>query len=172
MNDYPKRRSPRLREWDYRRPGAYFLTICTKNRIPSLCRIRRGAPCGRPQTEYTPLGRIALECLPKIEAAYGIRVDNYVLMPNHIHLIVTIPDTETRAPARGAPTISQIVGGYKSMIAVKWLDLCKRSGTRSGPLFQRSFHDHIIRNEADYRRIYDYIDQNPLKWELDCFYIP
>ena len=88
-----------------------------------------------------------------------ITIDKYVIMPNHVHLLITIDYSNGRQRA-ASPTISDIVKGIKSLTK-------KYTGE---DLFQRSFHDHIIRDRADYLKIWEYIDTNPLKWHADCFY--
>ena len=77
-------------------------------------------------------------------------------MPNHIHLIVIIEDSG----GDGTPPLQQIIGQLKSYTTNQY----------GNSLWQRSFHDHIIRDEQDYLKIAEYIDTNPLKWESDCFY--
>jgi REP element-mobilizing transposase RayT len=79
-------------------------------------------------------------------------------MPNHIHaIIINVSETGGAGPA---PTLSVIIGGYKSSVS----HLCGYS------LWQRSFHDHVIRNERAYCRIAQYIENNPSTWETDCFF--
>lgn len=110
-------------------------------------------------------GKIAEEQLWDLENRYpGIRIDKYVIMPNHIHVIIFI-QKET-AGASPCPTLSDVICAYKSLTT----RLCKQKGMRD-KLFQNSFHDHIIRDESDYRKIWEYIDTNPMKWQEDCFYM-
>lgn len=83
-------------------------------------------------------------------------------MPNHIHMILTLAEDRGRtmcAPTH-RPTIPQIVHGMKEAI----------TKTVGFPIWQKSYHDHIIRNEADYLRIWEYIDTNPIKWREDCYF--
>ncbi len=84
-------------------------------------------------------------------------------MPNHIHFICTID--QPRATARVAPTLGRIVGALKSLSA----NLCREAGL-NGQLWQRSYHEHVVRNEKDYLEIWDYIDTNPAKWVEDRYY--
>jgi len=86
-----------------------------------------------------------------------IQVDRYIIMPNHVHLIIVIKGVKRQI---AAPTISVIIGNMKRKVSI-------RLGFSP---WQKSFHDHIIRNERDYMRIVEYIDNNPAKWEYDCFY--
>jgi len=135
----------------------------------SLCDICRGDPCGRPIIRYTQLGQIALETISDIEKKMDIRIDKYVIMPNHIHMIIFIEKDplEKQITAGITPTIGKIIGGYKSVVAKRWLDVCKKSNVRMGEIWQRSYYDHIIRNEYDYRDIWNYIDVNPDNWTND-----
>lgn len=165
-----KRKPNRLPMFDYSQNGAYFITICTKNRKNILSDIRRGDPRGRPNLELTPIGQIADNTIEYIENKYDISIDKYVIMPNHIHMILLIDRDEKRATARVAHTVGNIIGGYKSLVSNQWLTKCKQRNLHMGTIWQRSFHDHVIRNELDYRCIWQYIDTNPVKWELDCYY--
>ncbi|MBQ3543901.1 MAG: transposase, partial [Lachnospiraceae bacterium] len=85
-------------------------------------------------------------------------VDKYVIMPNHIHMIITIHGTMKAS----SPTINteNIIRSFKTMVT-------KELGNS---IFQRSFHDHIIRNDEDYKKVSEYIGTNVLRWESDCFY--
>lgn len=93
-----------------------------------------------------------------------IKINQYVIMPNHIHLLISI--YEAAAGAGPCPTISEVICTLKSITT----RLCRKAGYSEAHLFQTSFHDHIIRNELDYRKISEYIQNNPAKWEMDCFY--
>ena len=84
-------------------------------------------------------------------------------MPNHVHFICTI--TQLRATARVAPTLGRIVGAVKSLAA----NQCRAAGL-SGTLWQRGYYEHVIRNEGDYREIWEYIVNNPARWAEDRYY--
>ena len=90
-------------------------------------------------------------------------------MPNHIHAIITI----LRADMESAPTISEIIQTFKRYSTVEYIKLVKQGIVPpfEKQIWQRSFHDHIIRGEKDYLKIWNYIDTNPQKWTEDCFYI-
>ena len=108
------------------------------------------------------MGQIAAKDLAFIQNTFAITIDKFVIMPNHIHLLVFIP--ERRATARVAPTQTQdskssyslgkVIGGYKSRVSHDYLQFCKKRGTLMGELWQRGYYDHIIRNEPDYLRIW------------------
>ena len=230
--DRPERKNPRLRGWDYGAGGTYFVTFCTSAHRPVLSSIRRGDHKGRPPLVLTPLG----ECVAEAIALTGVRVEHQVIMPNHVHLLLTLERAATRAAptgagtqaaarivpadgqtrvaarivptgagtqaatriapadgqtrvaarivptgagtradARVAPTdsgpraaaeLGRLVGGVKS----RSVHLAAGRGLEAGRLWQRGYYDHIVRSENDFLRIWTYIDNNPLRWELDCYY--
>jgi len=97
-------------------------------------------------------------------------VEHYVIMPNHIHLIVAIRDTSDlrairESPLRGRSVISKTVGYIKMAVSK---EIHNQFGDM--PVWQRSFHDHVIRDRRDYEKIAQYIHENPIKWQYDCFY--
>ena len=159
MVDYPKRKKNRLENYDYSQNGAYFITICTDDRKCLLSRIV-GATLGRPAyAELTAWGKCVEHAILRIPECYpDVRLEKYVIMPNHIHLLLMI-DTLHGRP-RVAPTISRIVQQTKGL-ATRLI---------GHNIFQKSFHDHIIRDDAHYRMIWQYIDTNPARWQQDCFY--
>ena len=151
-----KRKSPRLKEYDYSLPGAYFVTVCTKEKKCLLSEFVGEGLCPLPENRLTPIGEEIKSSIRFINDNYpGVTIDRYVIMPNHIHLIVII---ETGGD--GTPPLQDIIGRLKSYTTGKY----------GAELWQRSYHDHIIRGEEDYQKIWNYIDENPLKWEVDCFY--
>ena len=104
------------------------------------------------------LGKIAEASLLEMEEHFpGIRIDKYVIMPNHIHVIFEI--------AEDGCSLINAIGAFKSAVSRK---IHKIEPNIS--VWQTSFHDHVIRNQAGYEKIWNYIETNPLKWEEDCFY--
>ncbi|MBQ7034004.1 MAG: transposase [Clostridia bacterium] len=155
--DLPKRKTTRLKGYDYGAPGAYFVTICTHNRKCILSNIVGEGLCALPKNTVTSIGKEIEKSIQYINGNYiGISIDKYVIMPNHIHLIVILEDSG----GDGTPPLQNVIGQLKSYTTNKF----------GNTLWQRSYHDHIIRGEKDYQKIWEYIDTNPLKWELDCFY--
>ena len=156
----PKRKPNRLPDYNYSTPGAYFITICTKDH-KCLFWESVGASIARPQKpQLTAWGKIADAAINNIPSLYpAISVDHYVVMPNHIHLLLQI-NTDDDGRAMLAPTISTIVQQLKGIIT-------KQIGF---PIWQKLFHDHIVRGAQDYRKIWEYIENNPILWEEDCFY--
>ena len=161
-NGLPKRKHSRLDHYDYSTAGAYFITICTQNRRCLLSNIvgRGLAPA---EIRYTAYGRIAQEQLLLLEQRYpSLKIDQYVIMPNHIHAILLLEET---AGDSQRPTIMDIVCAYKSLTTRE----CKKVRPVD-KLFQTSFYEHIIRGREDYEEIAEYIVNNPKQWELDKLY--
>ena len=159
--EFQKRKPNRLKNYDYSQPNAYFITICTKNK-ETLFWEYVGASIARPEKVcLSPYGRIVEEAISNIQTVYpAISVDNYVIMPNHIHLLLQIR-TDENGRAMLAPTISIVIQQMKGYVT-------KRIGSS---IWQKMFHDHVIRDEAGYLKIWNYIEGNPSKWEEDCFYV-
>ena len=163
--DLPKRKQIRLPEYDYSGPGAYFVTICTADRRCILSEIAVGAATSRPPDEsscvnLTSYGEIVDRAVQNIPFAYPhISVENYVIMPNHVHLLLSV-NADENGRMISAPTINTVIGQMK-----RWAS--KQIGTS---IWQKSFHEHIIRNEKDYREIWAYIESNPAKWAEDRYY--
>lgn len=157
---WKKRKANRLKEYNYSRNGAYFVTICTKDKKHILSKIIGGVGeglCALPQNQLTSIGIAVDKCINYITRKYiNINIDKYVIMPNHVHMIIKLKET---CGHENSP-LHKIIGELKSYATYKFKQ----------QLWQRSFHDHIIRNENDYLKIWEYIDNNPLKWELDCYY--
>jgi len=149
-----ERKRLRLENFDYGANGYYFITICTKDK-KKLFSKRVGNGLDR-----SGAGMIAEEHLLAIPTHFPqVRIDHYVIMPNHIHAIIVI-ETANVGRSRPSPTLSMVVGLYKSGV----------SRAVGYPIWQKSFHDHVIRNETDYQMIWQYIENNPLQWELDELY--
>jgi REP element-mobilizing transposase RayT len=160
--------SSRLKKWDYSTPWWYYVTICTKDMICWFGEIKNS------KMTYSKIGRQAVEILENIPKHFqSSELDYFIVMPNHIHGIIVINDSvETRhgvslQPAFGKPikhSLSLNVNHYKGAVT--------RYAKQKNPSFkwQKGFYDHIVRNENDLRRIRAYIQNNPLKWELDKYY--
>ncbi len=151
--ELPKRKPNRLREYDYSQNGAYFITICTKDRECVFWNV--GANCVRPyELPLSDAGVIAENEIKKIGTIYdGVVIDKFVIMPDHIHLIIKLSGDKDRR-TQFAPTASRIIKQFKGAIT-------KQIG-RS--VWQRSYFDHIIRNQQDYEETWKYIDENPMRW--------
>jgi len=144
-------------DYDYSQAGYYFITICVNNKQKLLGQIVGATVPGRPIVELTELGKNVDAAIEYYMTNRIVAIDKYVIMPNHIHLIIVIqPETGDR----GRSPLQHIVRSLKSYVT-------KKAGFSP---WQKSFHDHIIRNEAEYRRIWQYIDENPQRWNEDCYY--
>ena len=177
MGDFmelPQRKPTRVKNFDYNSPGAYFVTICTENKKHILSRITTGEITpntvgdGSPVPQLTQSGLILKNYIESVNTHFpNARVEKYVIMPNHFHMIVVLDSTNgTGDPS---PTLGNIVAWIKYN-ATK--DINNSANTSGIKIFQRSYHDHIIRNEKDYTEIYTYIENNPAKWAEDCYYQP
>ena len=158
----PQRSHPRLKGFDYSH-GCFFVTICTdkRKRILSRISVGRGAltpPC----VELSDIGRTIEKHILRTNDIYpNVSINTFVIMPNHVHLIVAIepaPGGGVRAPR--PTTLSDIVRSIKAMVT-------RELGYS---IWQISFYDHVIRTEADYLRIWQYIDENPAYWAEDEYY--
>lgn len=186
MSFYSKnhhRRSIRLKKYDYSQPGAYFITICTHNRRCLFGDILDG------QMNLNEFSEIALQCWIEISNHFpNVSLDEFVVMPNHVHGIIwinnqtnvvvqniesnvgatlAVAQNNIGAVASPAPTIGNIVGTYKSIVANKCLKIFKENNQVMGKLWQRNYYERIIRNERELDKIREYILGNPLRWELD-----
>ena len=167
-----KRKPNRLKNYDYSQNGAYFITICTKDRKPILSHIPEQSENIPTVVKLSPFGECIKEQIENIEKRFdNVIIDNYVIMPNHIHILMRIEcnsggaSTQHTGGASPSPTVSDVVCAFKSLATVE----CKKI-LPIETLFQRSFYDHIVRNDMDYQNIWQYIDDNPRKWTEDKLY--
>jgi len=151
------RRSIRLKEYDYSRPGAYFITICTHNREPLFGSIINSE---MKSNLYGVFVSKRWNNLPRYY--HHLETNAFVIMPNHIHGILVIK-SDSRKMIKGQP-ISEIVRDFKTFSSRRINEVRGMSGT---PIWQRNYWEHIIRNDDSFKRIYDYILTNPLRWHLD-----
>lgn len=164
---FQNRKLPRLKEYDYSTPGAYFITICTHDKLHYFGNIVQGKAANVVQMQYSPVGKIAKNCLLDIQSHYqNIKIDNWVIMPNHIHILIRITERMDPFPTEKRYDIPNVIGKYKAAVT-------RAAGNTfmySGKLWQSSFYDHIIRNDEDYQNIWQYISGNPSRWMEDSFY--
>jgi len=157
MNELPKRKQVRLKDYDYSQNGYYFITVCTKDR-KLLFWESVGADIIRPN--LSNYGKIVDRAINAISSHYpNMKVDEYVIMPDHIHLILKISNDDKNGRIISAPTktIMTVVGQMK-----RWVS--KEIGFS---VWQKSYFEHIIRDENDYIEKAQYILNNPLKWESE-----
>ena len=161
-NKLPVRKNIRLKKYDYASNGGYFITICSENKKRIFWDENVGANCVRLAVyKLSEYGNIVDREIKSIGGIYGsiIRIDKYVIMPNHIHMILIIDDFNN-GRTQFAPTVSRIIKQFKGAVT-------KKIGKS---IWQRSFYEHIIRNEVEYAEIWNYIDSNPHKWVEDEYY--
>lgn len=175
-----ERKKNRLRDYDYSKSGYYFITVCTQNREDWFGAIKSGI------MHLSEFGEVARSFWLEISEHFKeIRTDEFSVMPNHLHGILIIErkmvgnaymrsnqkNTYMRSNQRNAymhslqdktkMLLSKVIQQYKASVTHKIKDL------QNGFQWQRSFYDHVIRNEGELFRIREYIQNNPLKWDLD-----
>ena len=173
--EMPNRKPNRIAGYDYSQSGAYFITICTQDRKKILSRISVGTPLpgcpqiphdenghpgtGVPTVDLLWHGEIANPYIRQMDVFYEyLSVDQYMIMPDHIHLLVTIHGGH---PRTGVPTrtseIARFVGTFKRFCN-------KEYGSN---IWQSRYYDHVIRNQQDYNEVWEYIENNPTKWVIN-----
>lgn len=183
QNKY-RNETARAQWWNYANDGAYFITICTAGREWIFGEILNN------EMYLSPIGEIVYhEWSVSFDMRAELFCDTFVIMPNHIHAILRIDNgigvgTHGRATLRPSPkptpppantgvayrspkSVSSFVAGFKSA-ATKRINEYRNSPKK--PVWQTRFHDHIIRNDAEYQRIYNYIETNIENWEKDKFF--
>ena len=158
------RRSIRLQGYDYSNQCAYFVTICTWNRENILGDVLNSV------LQLTRFGEIVMKCWQDLPDHYkNIELDEFVIMPNHLHGIIWINGDIERAGFKPAPTdkrhgLSEIVRALKTFSSRR---INKNRSTHGTPVWQRNYFDRVIRNEKELTAIREYIINNTLQWELD-----
>jgi putative transposase len=178
-----RRKSIRLQGYDYSQAGAYFITICTHNRVPLFGEIVDGVMV------LNTAGQIVEKCWCAIPEHFPqVTLDEFVVMPNHVHGIITVgannvgandylplPSDETPIQSNEPPrplqhgtsrTIGSMVRGFKIGVT-RWF----RANTDIHAVWQRNYYEHIIRNEDAYQKISEYIQTNPQRWETDTYHV-
>jgi len=172
---FKKRKKMRLPDFDYSKAGYYFVTICVKDRKCLFGEVKGG------EIRLNQFGKIVNQHWLEISATYkNIVLDTYVIMPNHIHGIIIIDeivgaplvgarDQSDRVGTRPTPTLPDVVGNFKSMVVNSYIEKVKKEDWPkfNKHIFQRTFYDHVIRDEKSLEKIREYIQNNPLQWELD-----
>ena len=162
------RKSNRLKEYNYSLQGAYFITICTKDRKQILSKINVGTgvlDC--PEIKLLRYGKIADKYINQLNDFYdNISVDKYVIMPNHIHLLIRILDLNGQS---GTPVPTNAHIDNKNSVIAKYVSTFKRFCNKEYGLniWQARYYDHVIRGEQDFNDTIEYIENNPIKWETD-----
>ena len=182
--DSPRRhrRSIRLKGYDYRQPGAYFVTICTHRWQSLFGEVIDG------EMVLNPVGRIVeKEWLKAAVVRSNVTLDEFVIMPNHLHGIIVMGDSNVGATCQVAPTrahsvirasdtkrakgpkagsLGAIIGQFKRTATMR---INRLRGTRRKPVWQRNYYEHVIRSDESLNRIRAYIHYNPARWDLDKY---
>ena len=147
-SELPRRRSLRLPQHNYRWTASYFVTIRSEHHEPVF--------------DMPELRSIVEEGWQALPARFPhVELDAFIVMPDHMHGILHFAVTNTKSPSLGS-----VIGAYKSISTVVWLNYVKTHPVSwSGRLWQRDFHDHIIRDTADLQREREYIRLNPIRWQ-------
>lgn len=160
MKQLATRKKLRLPDYDYASAGAYFVTICTADRQPVLWQADCSRPCSPADIRLSDIGRLVEQCIAQITGRYPhIRVDKYCIMPDHVHLLLMFQPAEdgrqVAAPTQSGEraALSTVVGHLKRWVSMQL----------GYSVWQKSFFEHVVRNEAIYQQVWKYIDENPLQ---------
>lgn len=171
----PQRKINRLHHYDYNKPGAYFITVCTSKRRCILAEIQTGTKDEPFRHTLLPCGEITVQVLQELPHKFPIRLYSYVIMPDHIHMLfwLTEDQPDLRAilesplqkmgeSATERSTISKMIGYLKMQVSKKTHQLypCMQ-------IWQRGYYDHIIRCKEDFHETAMYIRNNPQKWTYE-----
>ena len=169
--EFIKRKNLRIKNYDYSSKGAYFVTICIKDRRPILSDIIKPVGVGAfddPQIRLTSIGKIIEKNLLSSENISGVKIDQYVIMPDHIHAIIILDPEKysdhyngsSRAPTPTNKMLPHIISTFKRFC-----------NTEIGEnIFQRGYVEHIIRDKEDYKTRLRYICENPMRWYYNELY--
>jgi len=155
------RKKNRLEQWLYNR-GCFFVTICTQDKISYFGDVDVGADTIRLNWYW----KIVEQCRINISSIYeNVSLEDFIIMPNHIHAVISIDENEA-IDNRPYGTLSKVIKWFKQATTKQlheaWLQSFK---------WQKSFYDHVVRNEQDLLRIQEYILLNPYKWKNDEYYL-
>ncbi|BDQ03153.1 transposase [Ignavibacterium sp.] len=151
--EYPQRKRNRLREFDYSNDGYYFITICVDEMVNCFGKVESS------DVILNDYGKVIKTILTGLSTKYKCcEIDYYIIMPNHIHFIMIIDNSNKNLTC----SVPKIVGAFKSVTTIE----IHKMGLENFK-WQRSYYDRIIRNESKLFYIRQYIEQNPLRWELE-----
>ena len=171
-----KRHSIRLQEYDYSSAGPYYVTICIQNRFCLLGEISQA------DVELNGAGLMVYNQWLELPARFqNIKLDEFIVMPNHFHGIIVLnetagaslvdaqPNDNKEAGIKPAPTLGDIIGAFKSITTNIYIKGVNGNKWESfpGKLWQRNYFERVIRDENEMNRIREYIRNNPIKWAYD-----
>ncbi|QNO15563.1 transposase [Alkalicella caledoniensis] len=155
----PHRKKIRIKDYDYSLAGGYFVTICTNNKTKIFSNVSNG------EVNLTPCGKMIDEKLKEMGNKYnGVILDEYVIMPNHIHVILILEGDSV--------PLHSLIGKFKSVTTVEYFKRVKDLGWKpvDKKLWQRNYYEHVIRNNKDLFVHRNYIEENPTRWDSDEYY--
>ncbi|MFH1090613.1 MAG: transposase, partial [Pseudomonadota bacterium] len=168
-----RRRSLRLEGYDYSQAGAFFVTVCTRDRECWFGEITEGGEMKL--NEYGQLVQTSWRWLA--DQYHHVELDEWVIMPNHLHGIIWLIEDDRRGGSRTAPTqevrtaptkkrkpLGRLIGAFKTISTKRINQLREMPGA---VLWQRNYYEHIVRDEMELNQVREYIINNPLKWDLD-----
>lgn len=177
--DIHNRKSIRLKGYDYSQEGLYFITICTKNRENLFGEIV-GAGSSRPNDNLmldikekriilNKIGMVIEEEYINLKNKYkNIKCHEYVIMPNHFHCLIEIIKHQEGGKT---PALPEIIGYFKFQTTKKYNEMLEIKNERFLSLWQRNYYENIIRNEKRHFQVIEYIENNPINWVEDRYYV-
>jgi len=159
LKELPVRKGMRLDGFDYSSAGCYFVTMCVKDGHPLLWKPTPvGARIARPSLSNA--GVIVETAIENTSQIYpNVKIEKHVIMSNHIHMILVVQENGGRAMR--APTVSRVINQMKGYVT-------KQLGYS---MWQKLFYDRVIRDESEYQKIWQYIDENPARWAEDKYHV-
>lgn len=157
-------RRVRLKGFDYRTPGYYFITICEKDRRNLFSRVSNQS------LSYSPAGHMLVGATHEISFRFrNTELDTYIVMPNHVHLLLGV---NLKDLLQEQDSLIDAVGWWKTVTTKRYIEGVNLLGWPrfDGKLWQEGYHDRIVRDQRELDYIRHYIEQNPVRWEEDTFY--
>jgi REP element-mobilizing transposase RayT len=159
-----RRRSIRLKGYNYAHSGCYFATLCSQGRSCLFGRIQDG------EMKLSAAGECLYEWWVRLSGKFpGVDTDAFVVMPNHMHGIIVLEPSGDDLVRTERTTLGEVVAWFKTMTTNAYIRGVKEAGWPrfDGTLWQRNYYEHIVRNEHDLNAIREYIENNPMQWPLD-----
>ena len=158
----PRRKHIRLKDYDYSQAGAYFITVCTHDKKCILGQICVGPDdLIGPHIRLTQLGKCLEQALMSAACVHSNVAVQYCIMPNHFHAVITLSKSTDGPMGSSGPTLGRIVRGIKTTV----------SRLAGYSVWQDNYYEHVVRNEDDLLRVLDYMENNPVRWAEDEYFI-